>query len=162
MHELGLCLAIYVCCQSQNKPSQVSAGKKQKAWRLSVLRKDGEGEGRELGSRVKPVGFWGSCFLHVGKAEQWRSSTVKAGRQLCELRPTKHATCLSLHFLICKVAMISSFSEVNSGWRWAWGYTVKMLISKSCPILCDPCPSFAVPWTVACEAPLSIEFSRQE
>ena len=154
-------LAIYMCCQSQNKPLQVSAGKKQKARRLSVLSKDGEGEGGELGSRVKPVGFWGPCFLH-GKAEQWRSSAVKAGGQLCELRPAEHATCPSLHFLIRKVAIISSFSEVNSGWRWAWGYTVKMLISKSCPILCDPCPFSAVPWTAACQVPLSIEFCRQE
>ena len=80
VHEPGLCLAIYMCCQSQKKPLQVSAGKTQKARSLSVLSKDGEGEGGELGSRVKPVGFWGSCFLHVGKAEQWRSSAVKAGR----------------------------------------------------------------------------------
>jgi len=29
------------------------------------------------------------------------------------------------------------------------------LVAKSCPIL-------AIPWTVACQAPLSIEFSRQE
>lgn len=65
----GLCLAIYVYCQFQNKPSQVSTGKKQKAWRLSVLPKDGEVEGGELGSRVKPVGFRGSCSLRAGKAE---------------------------------------------------------------------------------------------
>ena len=25
-----------------------------------------------------------------------------------------------------------------------------------------PCPSLATPWTVACQAPLSMEFSRQE
>lgn len=70
LNEAGsLCLAIYLCCQSQNKPSQVSTGEKQKAWRLSVLPKDGEVEGGELGSRIKPVGFRGSCSLHVGKAE---------------------------------------------------------------------------------------------
>ena len=51
---------------------------------------------------------------------------MKAGRQLGELRPTKRAACPSLRFFICKVAIMSSFSEVNSGWRWAWGCTVKV------------------------------------
>ena len=31
-----------------------------------------------------------------------------------------------------------------------------------CPILCDPVRLFATPWTVTCQALLSIEFSRQE
>ena len=30
-----------------------------------------------------------------------------------------------------------------------------VLVTQSCPTLCDP-------WTVACQAPLSMEFSRQE
>ena len=30
-----------------------------------------------------------------------------------------------------------------------------MLVTQSCPTLCDP-------WSVACQAPLSMEFSRQE
>ena len=30
-----------------------------------------------------------------------------------------------------------------------------MLVAHSCPTLCDP-------WTIACQAPLSMEFSRQE
>ena len=33
---------------------------------------------------------------------------------------------------------------------------VKVLVAQSCPQL------FATPWTVACQAPLSMEFSRQE
>ena len=32
---------------------------------------------------------------------------------------------------------------------------VRVLVAQSCPTLC-------VPWTVACQAPLSMEFSRQE
>ena len=32
---------------------------------------------------------------------------------------------------------------------------VKVLVAQSCPTLCDP-------WTVACQAPLSVELSRQE
>ena len=31
----------------------------------------------------------------------------------------------------------------------------KVFVTQSCPILCDP-------WTVACQSPLSMEFSRQE
>ena len=46
---------------------------------------------------------------------------MKAGRQLGELRPTKRAACPSLRFFICKVAIMSSFSEVNSGWRSGHG-----------------------------------------
>ena len=34
---------------------------------------------------------------------------------------------------------------------------VVVLAAQSCPTLCDP-----TPWTVACQAPLSLEFSRQE
>ena len=34
---------------------------------------------------------------------------------------------------------------------------VKVLVTQSCPTLCDP-----TPWTVAHQAPLSMEFSRQE
>ena len=33
--------------------------------------------------------------------------------------------------------------------------SVKVLVTQSCPTLCDP-------WTMACQAPLSMEFSRQE
>ena len=32
---------------------------------------------------------------------------------------------------------------------------MKVIIARSCPTVCDP-------WTVACQAPLSMEFSRQE
>ena len=32
---------------------------------------------------------------------------------------------------------------------------VRVLVAQSCPTLC-------VPWTVACQAPLSMEFSRQD
>ena len=32
---------------------------------------------------------------------------------------------------------------------------VKVLVAQSCPTLCDP-------WTVSCQAPLSVELSRQE
>ena len=45
---------------------------------------------------------------------------------------------------------------------------VVVLLAKSCPTLCDlmDCSlsgsSFATPWTVVCQAPLSMEFSRQE
>ena len=37
---------------------------------------------------------------------------------------------------------------------WTRG-TSKCVVAQSCPTLCDP-------WTVACQAPLSMEFSRQE
>ena len=35
------------------------------------------------------------------------------------------------------------------------GIGMKVLVTQSCPTLCDP-------WTVACQAPQSMEFSRQE
>ena len=38
---------------------------------------------------------------------------------------------------------------------WLRVTVLKLLVAQSCPILCNP-------WTVACQAPLSMEFSRQE
>ena len=29
-------------------------------------------------------------------------------------------------------------------------------------LVSKPCPTLVIPWTVACQAPLSVEFSRQE
>ena len=46
--------------------------------------------------------------------------------------------------------------EVMSKARCAWtGRCCECLVSKSCLTLCDP-------WTVALQAPLSMEFSRQK
>ena len=36
-----------------------------------------------------------------------------------------------------------------------FGMKVKVMVTRLCLALCDP-------WTVACQAPLSMEFSRQE
>ena len=43
-----------------------SAGE-QKAWRLSVLRKDGEGEGGELGPESSLLGFGVHAFSVLGR-----------------------------------------------------------------------------------------------
>ena len=45
-------------------------------------------------------------------------------------------------------------------WRWAClcgtePRTLRCLVAKLCPTLCDP-------WTIACQAPLSMRFPRQE
>ena len=50
--------------------------------------------------------------------------------------------------------------------------TVKVKVTQSCLTLCNPmvngglvaksCLTLATPWTVACQAPLAIGFSRQE
>ena len=37
-----------------------------------------------------------------------------------------------------------------------------MTYGKSSVLVIQSCPIFATPWTVACQAPLSMEFSRQE
>ena len=49
-------------------------------------------------------------------------------------------------FQICYVYLITSFAFDNGGGG---------LVAKSCPTL-------VTPWTVACQAPLSMRFSRQE
>ena len=38
----------------------------------------------------------------------------------------------------------------------------KVLVAESCPTVCEPMDCSPTPYNVACQAPLSIEFSRQE
>ena len=49
-------------------------------------------------------------------------------------------------------------------WVYSCLVKVKMLVTQSCPT--QSCPTqlclFVILWTVACQAPLSMEFSRQE
>ena len=45
---------------------------------------------------------------------------------------------------------------------WKWGEKEKVLVAQLCPTLCDPMGYFVTPWIAAHQAPLSMEFSRQE
>ena len=74
------------------------------------------------------------------------------------LRLPVSTSAFSLHFSECQ-ACLSFLSEDSSHWIQA----LKVLVAQSCPTLCDlSAPSLRGLWTVALQAPLSIEFSRQE
>ena len=53
-----------------------------------------------------------------------------------------------LFYSLCQERISKSIDE---------GMKVKVSVTQSCPTLCD-----LTPWTVAGQAPLSMEFSRQE
>ena len=46
-------------------------------------------------------------------------------------------------------------------WKWGGGGE-KVLVAQLCPTLCDLMGYFVTPWIAAHQAPLSMEFSRQE
>ena len=51
--------------------------------------------------------------------------------------------------------MLTLVEENETRWKLRFIRKQKVLIRQSCPTLCDP-------WTVVFQAPLSMEFSRQE
>ena len=76
------------------------------------------------------------------------------------------------YFLFLKYSVYrcwSFLSEIKDFWKMSTIFVVSLLFTISCVCVCVcVCQSpsrvrfFATPWTVACQAPLSMEFSRQE
>ena len=55
-----------------------------------------------------------------------------------------------------------SVSDLNTTWSSSFSMDKQMSSKKSACLVAQSCPTLATPWTVACQAPLSMEFIRQE
>ena len=67
-----------------------------------------------------------------------------------------------LLFVILFFALLFLFSCLFYLWQFYWGVVDIQPLSLSLSLVTKSCPTFATPWTVACQAPLSVGFSRQE
>ena len=78
-------------------------------------------------------------------------------REPCPSRTILIAVILLILEIVCYPAIVTGTSELVlvRWWCWYGGGGGGGSVSQSCPTL-------VTPWTIACQAPLSMEFSRQE
>ena len=110
----------------------------------------------------------GGWCRHLSKGES--KSTSKKSRNLCYDMCLKYVFGFEYFFLItskkhvCVCVCIGVLIEVN-GLSWK-GRIINFLIVPQCWFVCAQSLNhgqfFATPWSVACLAPLRMEFSRQE
>ena len=103
------------------------------------------------------------CFIDYNKAS-FCLDHDKLWKALREMGIPDHLTCLLRNLYEGQEATVKTLYGITDWFKIKKGVRqhcllscgkVRELVAQSCPILCDP-------WTVAHQAPLSMEFSRQE
>ena len=85
------------------------------------------------------------------KQEYWSGLPLPSPGEYSWLREWTHVSCIGrwIFYLWVIQTFLGELLEFDMK------YTLKVLVAQSCLTLCDP-------WTIACQTPLSMEFSKQE
>ena len=98
----------------------------------------------------------GRTDLQVREEEE---NIIEVGIWVTILCPTKETNLGEMGKMVCWIRCAFWWKSVDSAWTRETLVASSMLLLLSCQVVSD---SLATPWTIVCQAPLSMEFPRQK